>query len=122
MAADENGGYCLWDLATRKPRPRFLEKPRQINWPTFSPESRHAAWLEAGKLCVMDRTWAPRILAQPPEDYDVRYQCLCFSPDGKLLACLDGAGELYCWDVATGCKKPWVFRHGSLKACRGDRR
>src|SRR5207249_6467480 len=44
IAADEDGGYGLWDLKTGQSYPKSLEKPRSLHRLTFSPDSQRIAW------------------------------------------------------------------------------
>jgi WD40 repeat protein len=98
----ESGTAIVWDVATRKPRWRHVEKTG-IPAVAFSPDGRTlaiAVYGRAAKLLDAASGKEQAVLQHPKE-----VRAVAFSPDGKLLATACWDGVVRVWDLGTRTEK-----------------
>ncbi len=93
------GKLVVWDLDPVQPRTTITVDDGCI--PGISPDGKFLAFVEKGKLGVLEVD-AGRVAAlQPMPVTHSAWPALGFSPSGKRLACVS-AGKLYAWNTEDG--------------------
>jgi WD40 repeat protein len=105
-----SGTLCLTDLQTGQERRRFFDGARWDGQAVaIAPDGRRAAaWLRAGGVKLFD-LWgsddSAAISLEINSSRDKRPVALSFSPDGRLLATVDGDEKVVVFDAVTGAKR-----------------
>ena len=106
VTGDREGFVRIWDVAARLPLLRMRVHGGEVRCVTFAPDGD---WVSSGgedaavRICC-SRTGMRR--KEPGSPLHLHrhqpLQCVCFSPDGKLLATCDLSDQIHLWDPATG--------------------
>jgi WD40 repeat protein len=116
VAIGPGGSLQIWDVETGELRLHCVPpKPLRCGQVVaFSPDGKKIAHGGRTAIVIWDATTGKVIQTLPGEALGY---ALCFSPDGKLLACDGYDKTIWFWDVATG--KPRFLRVGHQGPVRG---
>jgi WD40 repeat protein len=106
----------LWDVATGKQLRRVAlptNQPR-TRMTAFSPDGKILAWTQGRAVVLTDASSGREVRQLTCDGGPAFFGPLLFSPDGKSIASMDMQGEIFIWELASGC----VIRHFAPVASR----
>jgi len=95
VATPDRGVLRLWDAVTGAERASFTTQRQWVLSLSFSPDGRILAAADRGSIVLRDATDGAQWIVLPCETKFPQFHEPVFSPDGKTLASVDGALQLW---------------------------